>query len=241
MKRCKGCASCPERGCEGLRGAPGRHGSPGLPGQRGPPGVNGLPGAPGTNTLRKIERYFPVGTTLFVVPEDVNSILVTLVSGGGGGAAMSLDTFFRSGGAGGGAFFTGTFPLGTGLLEHTLTVVVGDGGNPGFTLQNSSGSAGGPTSISNASATIVATISGGNGGISGDDKNQVSGGTLVSLTGATSSTVVDGQPSTGSAGGSSLTGQGGNNASFSCSSISLKASDTNGGSSFGGWWSSADV
>lgn len=151
------------------------------------------------NTERPIKRiadYTTAGTSTFVVTSDMcdgtHGVFDILMCGGGGGGGgggrNSQGQGGGGGGGGGGASMPIYFPLEV-ILDETLTIIVGAGGDGGTVhgtdgSSGTSGATGGTTSIKRGTVTILA-CDGGAGGGGGTGKNGTAaapGGTVSTMT-----------------------------------------------------------
>lgn len=99
------------------------------------------------------------GTYSFVVPEGVYFIAAILLGGGGGGGTGSPEDSYSAGAGGGGArAYHNAISVTPG---ETLTIIVGEGGIAGGTMQD--GNAGATSQIKRG-ATVLVSAGGGNGG-----------------------------------------------------------------------------
>jgi len=100
------------------------------------------------------------GSGTYVVPKGVRWLRAEVIGAGGAGATFSLPPAFVPSGGGGGALVVGLLPVGT---CSTVSVTVGVGGH-GTT---GSGTAGGSSSVSVATACPGASLVAGGGGAAG--------------------------------------------------------------------------
>lgn len=101
-------------------------------------------------------------STTWVVPSDVNKILIYASGGGGGGGAGQS----HAGSSGGGGGVNWRVRMVTVVPGETLTITIGAGG-AGATTAGGNGGNGGTTTVSGSSSGVLISVSGGRGGRGG--------------------------------------------------------------------------
>jgi hypothetical protein len=148
---------------------------------------------------------FSLNTTL----NNPATIYYVIIGGGGGGGASFSPNTYGGGGGGGGNLVAGSFTISS---AQTITVTVGNGGNPGINTTGQSGVQGSESLISPRLGSIIAyggsggegggTFSSGGGGAGGAGGSGAAGGGGATGTGSVGST----KPYSGGGGGGSGSG-----------------------------------
>lgn len=112
------------------------------------------------------QLFSTVGTSIFVVPENVTSISAVCVGGGGGGGRCGTSAarpfgFAGGSGAGGGLVWANNIPVTPG---ETLTIQVGAGGSGGTVLEANAGNGEQSLIIKDSVGSVVIRADGGQGG-----------------------------------------------------------------------------